>query len=85
MPVRACSPPPAAAETQYLYAAAVAGLGVAATATGALLGLLAVAGGIGWGAVMRGKDTATQADIARWAQLLYCRECEDRFPPEKAV
>lgn len=71
--------PPTAPEPRYLYAAGLAALGVAATATGALLGLLAVAGGAGWGAVMRRQAGTAAEKRATWERSQYCRGCDSVF------
>lgn len=76
--------PPAGPESHYLYAAGLLALGVVATMTGALFGLLAIAGGVGWAAVMRRQGITAETARAVWERMLYCRGCDGKFEAGKA-
>jgi hypothetical protein len=74
---------PAAAEVRFLYAAGVAAVGVALMVTGSvLLGLLVVAGGVGWGAVMSRQVAAADAVRGAWERAMWCGHCSIRFEPK---
>lgn len=76
---------PAAAEVQYLYALGVAGVGVALMFTGSiLLGVLVLAGGVGWGAFMSRQVAVADMARAAWEQAMWCGHCSLRFDPKAA-
>ncbi|NUP47255.1 MAG: hypothetical protein HOW97_08065 [Catenulispora sp.] len=76
---------PAAAEVQYLWALGVAALGVVLLVTGAVVpGLLALAGGVGWGVVMSRQVAVADAAREAWERAMWCGHCSLRFDPKTA-
>lgn len=75
--------PPAGPESHYLYALGLLALGVAAAMTGAMLGVLAIAGGVAWAVVMWRQAGQVETDRATWERLLYCRGCDGKFEAGK--
>jgi hypothetical protein len=84
-PLRTTRAQPPEAESQYLWAAALAALGLVALGSGAILaGLLALVGGALWGVVSYRKVEDARARRAVWARQVYCLACTEVFLPEEA-
>jgi hypothetical protein len=74
-------PDPAA--VNYLYALGVAALGIALMMTGAaLLGILALVAGAGWGVMMNRQASEADEKRARWQRSKWCGRCAETFDPK---
>lgn len=79
-PLKAKYAPPAAAEGGYWVALAAVVLGIVAAASGTVLaGLLAIAGGIGWGSLVHRRVTAAETALADWNSSRVCLACTGTF------
>jgi len=73
-------PPAAEVELWWAVAMAVTGL-VVMIGGGVPLGLLLLAGGIVWGAVLRRQIDAADAARAAWERSMWCGHCAIKFMP----
>lgn len=79
-PLKARYAPPDAAEGGYWVALAAITLGLVALISGAVLpGLLAIVGGVGWGAIVHHRVTAAEAQLADWNSSRVCLACTGTF------
>jgi hypothetical protein len=71
--------PPAAADASYGAALAAVAVGIAIVLSGSLLGLLVVAGGLVWGAVVHRMIADAEARRAAWDSSRVCLACTGTF------
>jgi hypothetical protein len=81
-PLKGRYAPPAAVEAQYVLVLGVIAVGIALMATSSvLLGLLAAAGGLVWGAVMQQRVARWEAAHGAWSTSMICLACTGRWVP----
>lgn len=79
-PLKARYAPPEEAEGGVLAAVAAVVLGIVALTSGAvLLGVLAVLGGLGWGALVYHRGSVAAAQRAAWDSSRVCLACTGMF------
>jgi hypothetical protein len=78
-PLRGRYAPPEAVEMSYWVALAAVALGIAVVVSGSPSGLLFVAAGVIWGAVVHRRLAQAEAQRAAWETSRVCLACEGVF------
>jgi hypothetical protein len=78
-PLKGRDAPPARFEASYWAALAAVVLGIAVTVSGSLFGLLLVADGAGWGALVHRRVAEAEARLADWTGSRVCLACTGTF------
>jgi hypothetical protein len=78
-PLKGRYAPPARVEATYWVALTAVVLGVVVVASGSLFGLLLVAGGLGWGALVHHRLTEAESLLADWTSSRVCLACTGTF------
>lgn len=78
-PLKGRYAPPAKFEGSYWAALAAVVVGIVIVASGSLLGLLVVAGGVGWGALVHHRLAEAEAQLAAWTSSRVCLACTGTF------
>jgi hypothetical protein len=78
-PLKGRYAPPPKIEASYWAALAAVAVGIVIVVSGSLLGLLVVAGGVGWGALVHHQLAEAEARLAAWNSSRVCLACTGTF------